>query len=97
MSDVSDQTRLGSHGGKRTPGQQGDNVTLRSRGNSRDYLIARLRRDGRDDLVEAIEARKISAFAAAVVAGYRRRAPTLSAGDHNKSRKLAFDIRALIG
>jgi hypothetical protein len=93
---MSDQPQLGRHGGPRTKGQRGDKSPWQSRGNSRDYLVARLRRDGREDLIRAIETLKISAFAAAVVAGYRRRAPTLSAGDHNKSRRLAIDVRALI-
>jgi hypothetical protein len=48
-------------------------MTLRSRGTSRAYIVERLIRDQRLDLLEAIEARQISAFAAAVECGYARR------------------------
>jgi hypothetical protein len=97
MPDNVDQPWLGKHGGRRIKGQQGNNVTLPMRGNSRAYIVARLLRDGRDDLVRAIEDRRISAFAASVVAGYAKRPRSLANGDHNKSRRLAVDIKALIG
>jgi len=96
MSDDFSQTRLGSHGGRRTPGQQSDNVTLRARGNSRHYYIARLRRDGLHDLADAVESGKISAFAIAVQLGWAKRPRTLHGEDCNQARKRAIDIRALI-
>jgi hypothetical protein len=92
MVDNRSQPRLGKHGGVRTKSEQGDNVTLKMRGNSREYIIARLARDNRTDLIEAIMDRRISAFAASVVAGYAKRPRSLSDGDHNKSRRLAHEV-----
>jgi hypothetical protein len=97
MPDESDPPRLGPHGGKRTKGQQGnaagDGVTLRSRGNSTVYIVSRLRRDGRDDLVEAIHNREISAFAAAVLMGWAKRPEPR----YGQPRRRRFDPAALIG
>jgi hypothetical protein len=70
---------------------------LNLRGNSVDYIISRLRREGLTDWIEAIRARKVSAFAAAVELGWSRRPPTLSQGNCNQSRRRRFDVRALIG
>jgi hypothetical protein len=96
MPDDPGQPTLGKHGGKRTKGQQSDNVTLlRSRGNSVAYIVARLRREGLHDRVEAIRNGEISAFAVAVLLGWKRRA-TVHAGDRNRSTR-RFDARALIG
>src|SRR5262249_18572070 len=97
MPDNLGQPKLGKHGGKRTKGQQGDNVTLRSRGNSREYILARLEREGLTDWIEAILLRKISAFAVAVELGWAKRPQTLSGENCNQARQRAFDIRALIG
>jgi len=63
---------LGKHGGKRTKGQkQGDNVTLKERGNSRAYILARLDRD-RPELAAQVRAGTLSANAAATKAGFRK-------------------------
>jgi hypothetical protein len=97
MPDDLGQPKLGKHGGKRIKGQQGGNVTLRSRENSRDYILARLEREGLTEWVEAILTRKISAFAVAVELGWAKRPQTLSGEDCNQARRRAFDIRALIG
>jgi hypothetical protein len=97
MPDDLDQPKLGKHGGKRTKGQQGDNVTLRSRGNSREYILARLEREGLTDWIEAIRMRRISAFAVAVELGWCKRPQTLHGENCNQARRRAFDIRALIG
>jgi hypothetical protein len=88
MPDDLGQPKLGKHGGKRTKGQQGNAVTLRSRGNSREYLT---------EWVEAILTRKISAFAVALELGWAKRPQTLSGENCNQARRRAFDIRALIG
>jgi hypothetical protein len=96
MPDELAQPTLGPHGGKRTKGQQSDNVTLlRSRGNSVAYIIARLRREGLHERVEAIRNGEISAFAVAVLLGWKRRA-TVHDGDRNRSTR-RFDARAMIG
>jgi len=95
MPDDLGQPKLGKHGGKRIKGQQGNAVTLRSRGNSRDYILARLEREGLTDWIEAILLRKISAFAVAVELGWAKRPQTLSGENCNQARRRAFDIRAL--
>jgi hypothetical protein len=97
MPDDPDQPKLGKHGGKRIKGQQGNAVTLRSRGNSREYILARLEREGLTEWVEAILLRKISAFAVAVELGWAKRPQTLHGENCNQARRRAFDIRALIG
>jgi hypothetical protein len=71
MPDDCGQPTLGKHGGKRTKGQQSDNVTLRSRGDSVAYIVSRLRREGLHERVEAIRNGEISAFAVAVLLGCR--------------------------
>ena len=109
MSDDLDRP-LGKHGGLR-PGAgrpkkgeirerkiQSDNAGGRvTRGNSVDYIIRRLRRDGYNDLVEAIATRKLSAFHCACLLGWRQRPPTLHGENHNKARRRAFAVRALVG
>ena|SRR5215472_10837460 len=70
----------------------GDRVTLNSRGNSVAYTIARLRRDNRHDLVEAIHNRETSAFAVGVLMGWKRRPATV-----HGARRQRFDVRTLIG
>jgi|SRR5262249_1895572 hypothetical protein len=113
MPDNFDQPKLGRHGGVRAGAgrpkkgeirerkNQGDNVgdhvTLNSRGNSVDYIVARLRREGLTDWIEAIRARRISAFAVAVELGWAKRPQTLHGENCNQARRRAFDIRALIG
>lgn len=103
---------LGKHGGVRPgagrpkkgeirePKYQGDKkddaVTL-NRGNSVDYIIARLEREGRLDLVSAIRMRRISAFAVAVELGWSKRPETLHGENCNQARRRRFDARALIG
>jgi hypothetical protein len=111
MPDNLDQP-LGKHGGvRRGAGRprkgesrerknQGDNPTSRvtlNRGNSVDYILARLEREGLTDWIEAIRMRRVSAFAAAVELGWAKRPQTLSQGNCNQSRKRKFDIAALIG
>jgi hypothetical protein len=65
--------RIGKHGGKRIKGRkQSANGTLKRGSNSRAYIIARLRRDGRADLAAQVEMRMLSARAAALAAGVRK-------------------------
>jgi len=70
---------------------------LNSRGNSVDYIIARLRREGLVHLVEAVRMRRISAFAVAVELGWSKRPETLHGENCNQARRRRFDARALIG
>jgi len=49
-------------------------------GNNEDYL-RRLKQDGRDDLLEQIEAGELSIYAAALIMGYRKRRTAPSRAD----------------
>ena len=87
--------KLGPHGGRRIAGQSyaQAGVTLCQRGHSRKYILARLARDGRGDLIQAIESGRISAYAAAYSSwGWTRRS-----GREPRTRRRAFDAAALIG
>jgi hypothetical protein len=68
---------LANHGGDRRSKKamvQRDIVTLKTkRGNSREYVLARLWRDGRPDLMTKVESGEISANAAAIEAGFRKK------------------------
>ena len=61
---------LPQHGGDRSKGEQGDNVTL-LRGNNPTYALKRLKRD-RPDLAAKVIAGELSANAAAIQAGFRK-------------------------
>lgn len=62
---------LGQHGGRRIRGQR-NNVTLKMRGNSRAYVVARLERNGHAALAAKVRAGELSAWAAAREAGWPR-------------------------
>lgn len=89
--------KLGKHGGPRVKGQRGANSTLSRGTTSREYIIARLERDGLTKWLEAIHQGKLSAFAVACQLGWARRPPPLGTGSQNQARKRAWDVRALIG
>src|SRR4029450_186249 len=48
---------------------QGNQITLKQRGNSRDYIEARLKRDGHHELLAQVQADKLSAKEAGRIAG----------------------------
>jgi hypothetical protein len=82
--DLGHIARLGNHGGPHKKGEQGDDVSLRQRGNSRAYILSRLRRDaenggGRDvkALLAGVLNGQISAYAAAIEMGYSHRKPPI--------------------
>ena len=80
--------------------KEDDTVTLNSRGNSVDYILARLEREGLTHWVEAVRARRVSAFAAAVELGWAKRSQTLHGEDCNQARlrrRAVVDIKSLIG
>ena len=81
-------SKLGRHGGRRTRGRQVNNINLKTRGGtSREYLLRRLERDGRHELLDGVRNREITVHAAAVEAGYiRRRETRVIDGDHNLTR-----------
>src|SRR5262249_21023393 len=66
-------------------------------GTSREYLIERLRRAQRLDLVSAIERGEVSAYAASIEMGWHRRRPTISGEDCNQARRRAFAIARAVG
>ena len=59
-----------------------------------DYLQDRLRRAGRDDLLQAVADGRISTYHAAEIAGIVKRRPTLGLRDH-AAKRMAFAARAL--
>jgi hypothetical protein len=62
-------SELGQRGRPKKGEQKGSDRTLKSRGETAAYLTARLRRDGFDDLANAVAAKTLSARAAAREAG----------------------------
>jgi hypothetical protein len=62
------------------------------RGNSREYLLDRLKRDGFDELVEAIEGGELSTYAAAVEVGYRKRPEPTGRGSDNAAKRRMWAI-----
>jgi hypothetical protein len=65
------------------------------RGSNREYLIRKLREAGRNDLVAAIEAKKISAFACAEALGWRKRQPIQGTGSENAAKRRAWALHKL--
>ena len=59
-----------------------------------DYLQDRLRRAGRDDLLQAVADGRISTYHAAEIAGIVKRRPTLGLRDH-AAKRMAFAARGL--
>ena len=75
--------------------QPDDRPTQKWRGSSRRYLLQRLKEAGRDDLVEAVEARRISARRAAVGLGWIKEAPRSSEGAQAHQRQ--FEMTEVFG
>ena len=65
-------------------------------GTSVQYLTDRLRRAGRFDLLRAVERKEVSAYAAAVAAGFVTRRPTTGGGSPNAAKRRAFALRRAI-
>jgi hypothetical protein len=72
IEESAQEARLGRHGGDRRSQQaradQGSGPALK-RGESREYLIARLRKEGHDGLADQGVAKQMSARAAGIAAG----------------------------
>ena len=94
--DLGHIAQLGTHGGPRKKGEQGDDVTLKHRGNSQAYLIARLRRDGRLDLLAGVLEGKISAYAAGCEMNYCRRPEPDGRGSENAARARDWALHKLL-
>ena len=58
---------LGKRGRPKKGEEKGDNVTLKGRGNSSAYILARLDRDGHAELAAKVRAGKLSANAARAI------------------------------
>ena len=65
---------------------------VRQNGTSRAYLIERLRREGRADLVAAIESGQVSAYAVAIELGWVTRHPTLGTGSTNQAKRREHEL-----
>src|SRR5262245_36057754 len=66
------------------------------RGSSKQYLIERLKEAGRDDLIAAIEARRISARSAAVGMGWLREYEPKHTDD-GRTRRRQFEMTEVFG
>ena len=65
-------------------------------GSSYGYILARLARDGRRDLLEGIRGGKISAYAAGVEAGYCKRPEPRGTGSENQARARDLALHRLL-
>jgi hypothetical protein len=68
----------------------------RQHGHSRAYILDRLRRENRTDFIDAIEAGRISAFAAACELGWTKRPPAVAAITH-QARKRRLRLQTIAG
>jgi hypothetical protein len=64
----------------------------RQQGHSREYLLDRLRREGHDGWVEAIEAGRVSAFEVACELGWTQRPPTRSGERANQAKRRQYRL-----
>ena len=69
---------------------------MRQDGTSRAYLIERLRREGRADLVAAVESGQVSAYAVAVDLGWVTRHPTLGTGSTNQAKRREHQLNNVL-
>ena len=80
-TELDQAIELKGHGGDRRSGQaqqdQGDNVTLKKRGNNEDYIKARLKRDHPEIAEELKRGKHRSARAAGIAAGFIKDVPTV--------------------
>jgi hypothetical protein len=89
---MDDEPRLGRHGGPRRKGQRASSGSLIKHGAGRDYILARLRREGLTDLITAIEDKKVSAFAVGVELGWFSRPEIRGTGSQNQARSRAYAL-----
>jgi hypothetical protein len=92
MSDDLDRPPLGKPGGPRTKGQR--SADTRPTGLRRDYILARLERDGHKDLVEAICKGRVSAYTVAVELGWTKRPEPIGTGSTNAARRRQHQLKA---
>jgi hypothetical protein len=94
MPDDLGQPKLGPHGGPRARGQR--NPETMPTGVRRDYILRRLERDGRHDLVEAIREGRVSAYTIACELGWTKRAEPISART-NAAKRRQHQLRVIAG
>ena len=97
MSDDPAQPKLGPHGGPRTKGVRSPKIM--PSGSRRDYILARLERDGRHDLAEAIREGRASAYSIACELGWTKRAEPIGVGiaSANAAKRRQHQLRRLPG
>src|SRR6516164_9835999 len=97
MSDDPAQPKLGPHGGPRTKGIRSPKIM--PSGSRRDYILARLERDGRHDLATAIREDRVSAYTIAVELGWTKRAEPVgtSSSGVNAAKRRQHQLRAITG
>jgi hypothetical protein len=65
-------------------------------GTSRQYLVDRLQKAERFDLLEGVASGRISVLAAAEAAGFVRRRPVTGRGSPNAAKRRRFQLQALL-
>jgi hypothetical protein len=66
-------------------------------GNSVEYILGRLERDGRHDLIGAIRAGSLTAYAAAASLGWTTRPENIGTGSSNAARRRERQIKTIAG
>jgi hypothetical protein len=94
MPDELAQPQLGKHGGPRTKGVRDPDRGLGS--GRRDYVLARLERDGFIGLAAAVRAGRVSAFATAIQLGWVKRPARLGTGSDNATKRRRLLLQSLI-
>jgi len=94
---MSDEPLLGRNGGLRRKGERSSTRSPKG-GTNRKYILARLKRDGYQTLLQAVLDRRLSPFGAGCLAGYFKRRRTISApsDDRRSHRPQRIDVRCLI-
>jgi hypothetical protein len=82
--------------GEPRPTRRNGAPSARLQGTSREYILDRLTRAGRPDLVEAVEAGVVSAFAVAVELGWLKRLNLTGTGSTNQAKRRRFQLDALM-
>jgi hypothetical protein len=65
-------------------------------GTGRQYLLGRLEKAGRTDLLDAIAGGKVSVYAAAEEAGFVRRRAVTGRGSPNAAKRRRFQLQAVL-
>jgi hypothetical protein len=94
MPNIPERSRLGQHGGRRAKGVGDPDRPFR--GGRREYVLARLERDGRHDLAAAIRAGRVSAYTVAIELGWIARPARIGTGSDNAQKRRQLQLRALI-